>query len=611
MADNESGDNVVRFTLHQAAEIEATAHAGDDNDQGGGGGQPPHRAKFDDQAPVKPLGLQGGNFYYIDANGQLRILSEQKHSRPGIASLFGKKNHLLRDYWPRWRWNKTEKDWELVGWDLDKAMLALMAACSHRGVFTPDGRVRERGAWRADDGGLVLHCGDQLLGTGPARDPGEVERYVYPAAPATPHPHLDRVPSGKGNPTEELYGQLKTWGWKRSIDPVLLLGWIGAAMIGGALKWRPIVWIAGETASGKTTLFDLVGGLFDNALLSVSDASAAAIWQRLGHSTLPVQFDEAEPTDRPEDNQKMDAIIKVARIAAAGGRLIRGGADHKAEEFVIQSCVMFSSVYARSLLPQDRNRIALLELDKPPSSGKAPVVIPAVAREIGQKLMRRMIDAWPRWNEVLELYRAALREQGHTARGADLFGTLLAAHDVLLYDELPHPDSVEQLAQSLAPAMYGEADDDTPDQIKCLHHLLGSAIPIGAPNRRAVADLATAVVYDTGIDPVEAVRLLATHGIRVDKERDPQSGKQRWVFMVMNSHPELARLFFNTYWAGRAGASGGWVQALRRIPHAEASKRTYRFGALSGRCTILPLDGVIDAPERAEPRDPLFTNQKL
>ena len=37
---------------------------------------------------------------------------------------------------------------------------------------------------------------------------------------------------------------------------------------------------------------------------------------------------------------------------------------------------------------------------------------------------------------------------------------------------------------------------------------------------------------------------------------------------IANAHAALAQLFTNTHWAGKSGALGVWVQALRRVPGA-------------------------------------------
>jgi phage/plasmid-associated DNA primase len=54
---------------------------------------------------------------------------------------------------------------------------------------------------------------------------------------------------------------------------VLLLGWIGAAFLGGALPWRPAGYLTGEAATGKSTLQALIKGLLGDSLVQAVDNS--------------------------------------------------------------------------------------------------------------------------------------------------------------------------------------------------------------------------------------------------------------------------------------------------------------------------------------------------
>ena len=125
------------------------------------------------------------------------------------------------------------------------------------------------------------------------------------------------------------------------IDARLLLGWIGSAMMGAYLNYRPLAWITGDSKTGKSTLQELLGWVLGGALLQSPDASEAAVRQVLGQQSLPVAIDEAEAE---EDNRKLLALVKLARIAAsASGDIMRGGQDHQGHQFQAKTCFLFSS----------------------------------------------------------------------------------------------------------------------------------------------------------------------------------------------------------------------------------------------------------------------------
>ena len=204
--------------------------------------------------PVRPLGKDGKVRYYLDADRQLIALADRDHSRLGILGLFGKRSELLYGYWPR-----HNKDGDVTGWRPELASENLMAACSEQGVWDAKERQRGRGAWPGDDGELVLHTGSHVMVFPPTSNPyrdhhsapaGLVGRYVYSAAASVNVPDAEAVPAGVGSPADTLLTLLRTWRWRRGeMDAVLLLGWIGAAMIGGALHWRPMVWLSKLNAS--------------------------------------------------------------------------------------------------------------------------------------------------------------------------------------------------------------------------------------------------------------------------------------------------------------------------------------------------------------------------
>jgi hypothetical protein len=162
--------------------------------------------------------------------------------------------------------------------------------------------------------------------------------------------------AGGGHPCGEL---LRTWNWKRpALDPVLLLGAIGQGYIGGALPWRSNVWITGGRGTGKSALNGrpdegqgIIPQLYGEALFRTGNTSAAAIRQSLKNSTVPVMIDEAEAG---ADNRKITEVVELARVASSGDKMHRGGQDHQAHEFTLQSPFWFSSINIPPLEGSDR-----------------------------------------------------------------------------------------------------------------------------------------------------------------------------------------------------------------------------------------------------------------
>lgn len=592
------GPDAVKRALDNAAPVTAIVGADHDGARWGGGG----RAGLPEGCPVTPLGVSGMLCFYLDELQQLIDLAAKDHSHNNIKKLFGRKSSLLYEYWPR-----MDKEGAVKGWRPEEGGESLMKAAAEKGPIDLFDRVREAGAWLGDDGELVLHCGDGVLAGDTWRGCGVLGRHVYPATAPKPRPARSYARGGSGGPADDLLAMLKTWNWRRpEVDPLLLLGWIGAAMVGGALAWRPAAWITGDRATGKSTLHELLKLVFDEGgLFSLSDASQAGITQYVRHSSLPVAIDELEPSD---DNRRAQAIINLARLAASGGQMARGGADHTAKQFTIRFCLLFSSILIPPLAPQDRSRLAVLELDPldggPTGPTKAPTLDRRWLRACGAALRRRLVDQWPRFAATLDAYRHALAEAGHSGRGADQFGTLLACQDVLLHDSAPDSDSLAEWAERLRAAAIAERGDDLADHERCLAHLTTSIVdPYRGGARRTIGQwMADAVDPDEqGVgnnkQPAVANAVLETYGVKIVAERGPLPGDAAlWWVYVSNSHQGLAQLYRETHWGGSSGKSAPYVQALRRVPDAQASGNphpTARFGQVSTRYTRVPLERVL------------------
>lgn len=539
------------------------------------------------ECPVTPLGKCGDVYYYLDMDRQLRALPASKHVKNEISSLFDRDQALLYDYWPR-----MDEKGKVSGWRPELAAHGLMQAAADKGIIDFESRMRGPGCWRSVDGKLVMHCGDRVYIGGESFQPGVLDGCIYHAAPPTPHP-LDGDDSGVG---EEVLSLLKTWNWHRpDIDPTLLLGWIVAAVAGGALKWRPLVWLTGSRGTGKSTLQSVIDGLVgESGLVKASDATAAGIWQTVKDSSLPIALDEMEAD---EDNRRAMNVIKLARQAASGGVVLRGGSDHTQMSFTARSCFIFSSVLIPPLTSADISRMAILNLN-PLEGQPAPVINNRRLAELGRRLRHRLMMQWHRFNATLEAYSAQLMSVGHSGRGADQFGTLLACADLLFADSVPDGDTLETWGKALARDTLAEAEDDVDDHERCIQHVLTSPIDVyrGGQKRQVGDWIAVAAGYVHGDDdPLEANKVLASYGLKVIwEDRTP------WL-AIANSHQGLASIFRETHWAAKSGSLSGWVQAVRRIPGAQRGTGL-RFAGVPAKDTRVPITSILGEPEAVHKR---------
>ena len=603
--------------------------------------------------PVVPVGTEDGLFYFLTALGELRALTADKVANNHIKAMFAPDIDFLYEV-ERWQQKKLVKtkgpggedieDWVITGVKTQQVTEDLFDVAAGKGVWNAREKVRGRGAWKADDGSLILHCGSSVLINGRWIDPGMHEGMVYPTAPPIPKPARKHDVTGQdlapllfaemrqklfkrfnddqqmvedalpqdASPAYLLMVLMRTWNWSREkIDPVLAMGWIGAAMLGAALDYRPIGWVTGGKAAGKSSFQELLEWLFDGGMLQSPDATEAGVRQTLGQQSLPVGLDEAEAE---ADSRKVLGLVKLARLAATSqGNLLRGGQDHKATEFRATSCFLFSSILVPPLTPADRSRIALLELNRLPAGARKPRMDKREINAIGAWMRRRLADRWRFWPKVLDQYMDALIDMGEQGgRAADQFGTLRAAAHLLLEPEMgangvgmPDEEELEYWAGLLGRDNLIETAEEADEGPVCLAHLMTSQVQLDRGGKvMTVADWVVQAARPIPPDAdftlsgeIKAARkaandALARIGLRVVAGKLP--GKERLAIAV--NHQGLEPLFYGSKFAG-----GVWTQALGRIEGAERNA-VPKIGHLNMRATYVPISAAVSIGENDHDR---------
>lgn len=534
-----------------------------------------------DGCPVTCLGTKDGMYYYITPLGQLRCMKDKDHGSKQILSLFEEQSGFVY----KGKYARVNEKGDVTGWRTDDVARDLMATCAQRGIWEPAERVRGSGAWKDEDGNIVLHCGDKIYLRDNTFKPGVCGNFVYPSEPPRQKPALK--PASPAD-VQELLDLFATWNWGRpDLDPFLLLGWIGAAIIGGALKWRPLMWITGDKGTGKSTLHDVISGVFNGSLLAVSDPTPAGIWQRTRYSSLPVALDEIEPE---EDSRKVQAVIKLARQACSGGVVLRGSSEGQASEFKAMNCYLFSSILIPPLLSQDRSRMAILELGS--IGGNPPRFERKRLNDIGAGILRKLVDNYDQLYRNIELLHIGLGQKGLDARGCDQFGTLVAVADLLTTSggEIDR-ESINIWADKLKPLIVQEKYENVPDNVSCAEFLFTSFADIYKDGKkRTIGDwVAEAAGLDCStssqnIDSTAANKVIATYGLRVESLECRGGTNRQMVLFIAQNHQGLAKVYQSTRWQ-----QGVWIQAFRRFKGA-TNHNTKRFNGVASKCVYVPLD---------------------
>jgi hypothetical protein len=578
--------------------------------------------------PVTPLGREGGLYHLMDSAGQFRSFEARDFSHAGIQDLFARAPH-----WPKWcspRYGRAPKaeDGEapkpppIKSFEDDGIREMLMKACSDIGQFSADNKLRGRGAWALRGGGLIYHAGEELWRCDVregvpffrSEEPRMVEGHLYPLLPEIPAP-WDQPMRADDNPAGDVLRTLRCWVWdKPDIDPVLVLGWIGIAFLGGALEWRSSIVLLGDKGTGKSTLQNALRDLFGDGLLKTGNTSAAGIRQVLRNDARPVDVDEME--NEAETQRRIKEIIQMMRVAASGDRAFRGGADHKAVEFQLRSAFMLAAINNPVQSSQDLSRVAILRLQK--LDDKQAMPPPIDADTCGRKLLARLMIEWPKFTPLYEAYAGALATGGHDARGQRTYGTLLACAEMLLGPDLaaelgvPLTEDLAFWSERLAADRLPEVEDSSANWRACLTHLLtvptdlrrnGAQITVG----KILADLrggAGAAADGRGYDFGQAKDDLGLIGLGLLPAGDVATRDAGHVLAVPNASPALARLFEGTAWGGSPGAGGPWKDALRQAPAGNGivitDKKLNRvwIAGVQQRCTLVVIERFHQAAER-------------
>lgn len=576
-------------------------------------GQPPNWTPNDlglpKEAPcsVQPIGFEGELFHFIDSMKQFRSLTAGDLSHAGIQSLFAATPNYPAWAWPRHGKVKTNDEGDpmpppIMSFKDDDVRQALMLACTREGLFSPQDKLRGRGAWLMRGGQLVYHAGEELWicedGKFKAIDTGQHQGHLYPRLPPLPAPWTQPIAAPA---LRETVGALlltfRKWNFERPmVDPILLLGWCGVAYLGGALDWRSAMLLLGGFGTGKSELQKGLQALFGDHLMPSSDTTAPAIAQTLKQDTRAVAVDELEAEADP---RKADAVLALMRAASSGDFRRRGSSDQRAIETHLRSAFLFSAINNPIGRSQDVSRVAVLRLRELNRDQTKP---PAVNAETwGRIVLARLMTEWPRFEAVREEYMRALAAGGHVARGQKTYGTLLAMADLLLGDDLgaelevPLSADANKWTELLGVENLPESEDAMPNYRAVYMHLMTAQVPNWRQGRRMtvgqiIEDLKKGL---TDFGPDEAKRELADAGLGLVVPGAVALLEDGWVLAVPNQHNLVMELFRGSVWQGSAGGGGPWKDALRQAPEGfvvtDRAVNKVRIGGVQPRCTLVVL----------------------
>ncbi|ELK5289421.1 toprim domain-containing protein [Salmonella enterica] len=459
-------------------------------------------------------------------------------------------------------------------------------------------RVRGRGAW-IDRDRLIVHHGNRLTVDGTAVDLTRIRsNYIYPMGNTMPPLHEKPLTATEG---KELLAMSQKIAWTRPGSAPMLVGWGFLAPLGGALKWRPHIWITGGAGSGKSTVqSDFLMPMIQGYCEAVQGSSTeAGIRQQLGSDAIPVVMDESESNDKRE-KQRIEALLALVRQSSSEtqARTLKGTANGQSLHYLIRSMFCLSSINTLLSKQADAERLTRLEIlpthmRKVDNWGELQEDFHRVKtwENLSARLVTRALLMWKEIMLTVEVFKRVGGAFFKSQRMADQYGTLMAGCWCLTSDKVA---SDEEAMTMLASYEWDEhtSISEKDDAQKALSKITSSFVgTVSGP--MTVYQLVMIVLGKNErddpagfIDKTKARLALRTWGIVVLPE------KGRMAFAPNN--PNLMQMV-----ADEAYANDLRGQLKRLVGAGNNNNKSIRFDSGPEKVVCIPLSLVVEEDENA------------
>ncbi|EDZ0839843.1 toprim domain-containing protein [Salmonella enterica] len=452
-------------------------------------------------------------------------------------------------------------------------------------------RIRGRGAW-IDKGRVVVHHGDRLTVDGVAMDLTRIQSsFIYPMGRPMPQLHEKPLTAAEGKRLLDISRKIA---WSRPGSAPMLVGWGFLAPLGGALKWRPHLWITGGAGSGKSTIVSdflspMIRGFCEFAQGSSTEAG---VRQELGSDAIPVLMDETESNDKRE-KQRIEGLLALARQSSSESqaRTLKGTAVGQSMHYHIRSMFCFSSINTLLGKQADAERLTRLEI-LPPHMRKVdnwPELeedfhLVSTWEDLSSRLVTRALSMAKVITDTILVFKRVGSKFFTLQRLADQYGTLMAGCWCLTRDTVATDDEAMALLASYEWDEHINTDDkDDPHQT--LSVIMSSFISSTWGNF-TVYQLTLQVLGkgENGMsDRARAISSLRTHGVYVDAQRE--------FIAFAPRNPNLVKLVADHPFANDLRGQ------LKRVPGSgNNGNKPIRFDSGPEKVITLPLSCVIDDP---------------
>ena len=370
--------------------------------------------------------------------------------------------------------------------------------------------------------------------------------------------------------------------WRRQISGTLLAGWLVVAVVGGALRWRPHIFITGPKGAGKSTVIEEIVEVVigDSMIRQDGGSTEAGLRKEVKNSSRPIVMDEFEGESK-RAYEEVQKILFWARKASSGGYIVNANRKYRAK-----SCVCFAAINPLVTQGADADRITLLELEVNKDADAEAhfdnlmdMVHETLTPEYARRLVRRTIDNLDALLHNCEVFSRHAARILKSKRDGDQFGPMLAgAYMLHATGRVTDETAAEYCARQDWSWVHDQKDGT--DSERLIRRILNSMIEYSMVDRTVKMPVSEMITRVRSGDPGagDAAKALARCGMAV---------KDDWL-CVANTDDGLSGLLAGTPWMA-------YRPSLSRLEGVTTEDKTMRFGGGSPRRFMrVPLAGLID-----------------
>lgn len=362
------------------------------------------------------------------------------------------------------------------------------------------------------------------------------------------HPWAERT-------VEETIGLFNQWQWRHQVGaPEALTGLVLASWVQTLWSWRPQVAILGATGTGKTTLFETLGGIFGNLCLRSSDSTAAYLRQSTRDTAMIPLADEFE------DSRHRREVLRMIRLASRGDKTGRGTTAQKAIGFELRQIFWVAAIEAGMKKAPDINRFVTIEPVLPIAAKQGQLTTPSIGylKELGQRLLAiavyHVIEA-----KMLAVKLKLSKHPGIGNRAVESYAVPISM--LARACELDEKSTLGLMRRMLR--MVPEEDRDVSDETELLHRIMRADLRLPRGETLTVAE----GLVNGGLDQME---ILARNGIGIVLGRPGHRGTEydEKEYLFLDPDAVTEKLLRGTEWQDQTIRT-----ILKRIEGAEMTRR--------------------------------------